>query len=358
MRRVFLALVSGVLFSLVLPSSAHAWWGWIDELSGAGKFRGWEVEARLYCFGTSEGDLAATFLRSAADHVTSAFEMLRSVTASLKPKDPTAVRTVLDGFATLERMTLEATTSRIAPEVADKTRRSAENLRKTVKELCSTTACTDDQAATMARVEARLNAAESEYRTAQTLEEQRRMLTASAGVSFSACPMQKDLTRRGAVGLTYRRMDTYGERKEEFAGGNTISLSTLTPMVSWRPLFQVANGKYDYVDFATGGGFYWLSSDGARPGGFDSFSGVILEPIRVDLHAPALSSRTGFGWGLLASASFRFGYAIFPAGFDPNAFGATRFPEQSERIRGEWVKYWGFYLDVGRLIYYTSRGNQ
>ena len=112
----------------------------------------------------------------------------------------------------------------------------------------------------MARVEARLNVAESEYATAQTLEEQRRMLTASAGVSFSACPMQKDLTRRGAVGLTYRRMDTYGERKEEFAGGNTISLSTLTPMVSWRPLFQVANGKYDYVDLATGGGFYWLSS--------------------------------------------------------------------------------------------------
>ena len=48
MRRVSLTLVSGVLFGLVFPSSAHAWWGWIDELSGAGRFRGWEVEARLY----------------------------------------------------------------------------------------------------------------------------------------------------------------------------------------------------------------------------------------------------------------------------------------------------------------------
>jgi hypothetical protein len=355
MRRVSLALVSGVLFSLVCPASAHAWWGWIDELSGAGRFRGWEVEARLYCFGTTEGDLAAPFLRSAADHVTSAFEMLRSAAAAFKGP---AVTPVFERFAVLERRALEATASRISPSVARETRDSMQSLRTSVKELCSKLECTGDQAATMARVEARLNVAESEYATAQMLEEQRRMLTASAGVSFSACPMQKDLTRRGAVGLTYRRMDTYGERKEEFAGGNTISLSTLTPMVSWRPLFQVANGKYDYVDLATGGGFYWLSSDGARPGGFDSFSGVILEPIRVDLHAPALSNRTGFAWGLVASTSFRFGYAIFPAGFDPNAFGATRFPEQSERIRGEWVKYWGFYLDVGRLIYYASRGNQ
>jgi hypothetical protein len=358
MRRVTLALVSGVLFGLVFPSSAHAWWGWIDELSGAGRFRGWEVEARLFCFGTTEGDLAAPLLRSAADHVTSAFEMLRSVTASVKPKDPAAIRTVLDGFATLERTTLEATTSRIAPDAARRTRDAAEKLRSAVGNVCSTAACTDDQAATMARVAARLSVVENEYTSARILEERRRMLTASAGVSFSACPMQKDLTRRGAIGVTYRRMDTYGDRKEEFAGGNTISLSTLTPMASWRPLFDVANGKYDYLDLATGGGVYWLASDGDRPGGFDAFSGVILEPIRIDLHAPALSNRSGFGWGLVASSSFRFGYAIFPAGFAPNAFGATRFPEQSERIRGEWVKYWGVYLDVGRLIYYTSRGNQ
>ena len=365
MRRVSVALVGGVLFGLLFPSSAHAWWGWIDELSGAGKFRGLEVEARLYCFGATEDDLAAPLLRSAADHITSAFEMLRSAAASLEGP---AVTTIVDRFAALERRTLEATASRISPSVARETRDSVQNLRSTVdsvqnlrstvKEVCSKLECTGDQAATMARVEARLNVAESEYETARTLEERRRMLTASAGVSFSACPMQKDLTRRGAVGLTYRRMDTYGARKEEFAGGNTISLTTLTPMASWRPLFEVASGKYDYIDLATGGGVYWLASDGDQPGGFDAFSGVILEPIRIDLHAPALTHRTGFKWGLLASASFRLGFAIFPAGFAPNAFGTTRFPEQSERIRGEWVKYWGINLDVGRLIYYASRGNQ
>jgi hypothetical protein len=355
MRRVFLVLVSGVLFGLVFPSSAYAWWGWIDELSGAGKFRGWEVEARLFCFGTSEGDLAAPFLRSAADQVTSAFEMLRSVTASFKAP---AVAPVVQRFAALERRALEATTSRITPSAARETRDSMQSLRGSLKQLCPQLECSADQTATMDRVESRLIVAEAEYANAQTLEERRRMLTASAGVSFSACPMQKDLTRRGAIGVTYRRMDTYGDRKEEFAGGNTISLSTLTPMASWRPLFDVANGKYDYIDLATGGGIYWLASDGDRPGGFDSFSGVILEPIRIDLHAPALSNRSGFGWGLVASSSFRFGYAIFPAGFEPNAFGATSRPEQSQRIRGEWVKYWGIYLDVGRLIYYATRGNQ
>ena len=52
----------------------------------------------------------------------------------------------------------------------------------------------------MTRVDARLGVAESEYANARILEQRRRMLTASAGVSFSACPTQKDLTRRGAIG--------------------------------------------------------------------------------------------------------------------------------------------------------------
>ena len=50
MRRVRAALILGVLFQLMLPAPAHAWFDWLDELSGPGKFKGWHLEARLVCF--------------------------------------------------------------------------------------------------------------------------------------------------------------------------------------------------------------------------------------------------------------------------------------------------------------------
>src|SRR5262249_46320276 len=42
-----------VLFVLLSPAPAHAWWGWLDELSGPGRFRGPQFDFRLVCFGPS-----------------------------------------------------------------------------------------------------------------------------------------------------------------------------------------------------------------------------------------------------------------------------------------------------------------
>jgi hypothetical protein len=50
MRRLGLALTLCLLAHLALPSPAHAWWHWIDELSGPGPFNGFEVDLRLVCF--------------------------------------------------------------------------------------------------------------------------------------------------------------------------------------------------------------------------------------------------------------------------------------------------------------------
>jgi hypothetical protein len=49
MRRALLTLVSTALLSLVLPAPAHAWWEFLEELSGPGPFRGVDVQARLFC---------------------------------------------------------------------------------------------------------------------------------------------------------------------------------------------------------------------------------------------------------------------------------------------------------------------
>ena len=49
MRRVALTLVSTALMVVALPSPAAAWWEFLEELSGPGRFYGWDVDLRLFC---------------------------------------------------------------------------------------------------------------------------------------------------------------------------------------------------------------------------------------------------------------------------------------------------------------------
>src|SRR5215510_9398893 len=49
------ALLLCVVLALVLrPVQAQAWFGWLDDLSGPGKFRGYMYELRVLCFGEKE----------------------------------------------------------------------------------------------------------------------------------------------------------------------------------------------------------------------------------------------------------------------------------------------------------------
>ena len=49
MRRIALTLVSTVLMLVALPAPAAAWWEFLEELSGPGRFFGWDVDLRLFC---------------------------------------------------------------------------------------------------------------------------------------------------------------------------------------------------------------------------------------------------------------------------------------------------------------------
>lgn len=152
--------------------------------------------------------------------------------------------------------------------------------------------------------------------------------------------------------MTFRRLESYSDREQQYAGGNQVVLTTFVPTVGWRPLLGIAGGWADWIDVASGAGVYWLTSEGSKPGGFDTISGIVLEPVRIDFHAPSvLTSRPGLGWALLGGLSYRRGLAIFPAGFDANAFGTTQTPRQAERISSEWVRNSAIYMDLGPLIH-------
>jgi hypothetical protein len=58
MRRVGITLVSTALALLVLPTPAAAWWEFLEELSGPGKFYGWDIQVRLFCLVEQDGGKA------------------------------------------------------------------------------------------------------------------------------------------------------------------------------------------------------------------------------------------------------------------------------------------------------------
>ena len=49
MRRVIVTALCAASFLFMLPAPAHAWWNWLDELSGPGPFQGVDFQWRLAC---------------------------------------------------------------------------------------------------------------------------------------------------------------------------------------------------------------------------------------------------------------------------------------------------------------------
>jgi hypothetical protein len=49
MRRIVMTVVCSVLLQWAMPSQAYAWWEFIEELSGPGRFYGWDIDLRLFC---------------------------------------------------------------------------------------------------------------------------------------------------------------------------------------------------------------------------------------------------------------------------------------------------------------------
>jgi len=107
------------------------------------------------------------------------------------------------------------------------------------------------------------------------------------------------------------------------------------------------NPRIDVVDAGVGAGVYWFSALGSRPGGFDSFSGVIVEPVRLDFHAPTVLTRNHW-WA--AIPNLRFGLIVFPGGFDTNAFGPSLTGDKARRIDAEWLKNIGIFFDLEPIV--------
>jgi hypothetical protein len=163
----------------------------------------------------------------------------------------------------------------------------------------------------------------------------------SSGIFLSLCGNRVE--RRSSLEAGFYSWKTGGT--PEFASNKDIHLDTVMAFYSYR-VFD--NPKYDVFDIAAGGGVYWFSSEG-----FETFSGVILQPIRADFHAP--SRWASYPWTgkdgravkrLLAIPSFRWGAMLFPAGFDQGVFG----PPPNPRIGSDLVPTWAVFINFQPLL--------
>jgi hypothetical protein len=163
-----------------------------------------------------------------------------------------------------------------------------------------------------------------------------------AGAFLSTC--SNDTMRRASV--EFMTSFLHADGSPLFAGGERIYLTTLVPEFTFR-LFS--DPRWDFVDAGAGAGMYWFSSPG-----FESFSGVILEPAFLNFRAPSvwnsypLNSPGNLFRRLSASLTFRTGYTTFPAGFAPSAFAGVGV--KNVRIPSELVPSWSLYFNIQPFV--------
>ena len=176
----------------------------------------------------------------------------------------------------------------------------------------------------------------------------------------SGCPVTKDVNPKtngknsgtsdkkpwGSINLGVRFFRAGGE--PQFAANKEITLTTVVPSFSWSVF--AAEPKADVLEVGVGGGIYWFSSEG-----FESFRGVILEPLRFDVHVARgwvknqqNQQHEPLWWALAQAVTFRIGWVVFPSGFDANAFNGTG--PGARRIPAESVLATGVFLNLEPLV--------
>lgn len=152
--------------------------------------------------------------------------------------------------------------------------------------------------------------AEALYRYADTYQRAATSI-ASTGIFISLC--QNDRIRSVAVEVGWSTLQAASN--PDYANDHSIRLNTITAQVSYRlPLPP----DRDIIDIGSSAGMYVFSSRG-----FDTFRGLILEPVFVDLHAPTKLVNAGGLKQLGALFTLRLSGVMFPGGFDRAQFASV-----------------------------------
>jgi hypothetical protein len=344
MRTFRMTLFLLVVCLLIAPAPAQAWWGWLEELSGPGKFSGPQFEFRLVCFGEE----------SEAKRLIDTFKRVRLLTSKIDGGTSESVKAAGDAWRDL---IAELNATRLTLPVIDATEvnTAAAALAKSWKKFHDTlhvpeAAQNPQWIAKVGEMDMKALIGETDVAVQPLVARVVRGITSigSTGVFLSACSVNKK--RRSSIEVGVNLWHTGAT--SDFANRQEIKLTTLMTLFSFR-IFP--DPRFDFVDAGVGGGVYWFTSTG-----FDSFSGVILQPGRLDFHAPTLWATYPFKdvnkrtttlntlRRIAAAPSFRYDVMFFPAGFDADAFAGVG--EKHVPISGERVNSWSLFINLAPFV--------
>jgi hypothetical protein len=326
-RRAYAALICCAVVQLIVPTSAYAWWEYVEQLSGPGPFWGFDVDGRLYCFVDTSGDArsrGAALDATAAAKRQSEGENLGE--ANPGPPDANKWRNARDAWRRARQAWEVAALGSREPGAAAK--RYAEELEEKL------TGEPNDVAILKTQAQAYENSAAA-LRVAVTDNNTRPTVRFAPGFIYSSCKLKPGERRRGTIDLGMRFVWTHDP---DFANERRITMTTLEPAISWSVINGAKYPGWDVVDYGLGAGMYWIASTE-----FPSLRGPLLEPVRLDFHFPAKAAP----WA--RALVVRYGLLVFPRGFEATAFAPTN-PDKARRISRDWVNSVSIYLDLESLL--------
>lgn len=374
MRTFKMSFLLLAVFLLLAPAPAFAWWGWLDELSGPGRFWGAEFDFRLACL-MQQAPWAEAIAES---------QVTFGVLSSLQPRDAAPRGTIssvykelFDGLAPMlgtgeSRLKKEIATPQGAIDLAG----DMEPWLKKLEDLLHPQQPTSvglpnaitPQLITRLSETDRVNVRaihDALARSASSLRASAvpRVSRFPGSVAWSSCAdrsfagepvtanakiQHQDRHEVISIVLNYREYwnsdyTRWGHvSNDTYAGGEIIHLRIIEPKLSW-PM----SGRLDVLDGQAGMGLYSFSSKGMS----GTLVGLIVEPIRFDLHFPSRLAdvQRNVVARLAMALSLRAGVVLFPAGFAPDAFSAKA--AAARRIPGgEALFEYGIVVNVGRLF--------
>ena len=273
MRWLERSLVLCLGMIVLTPSPAHAWFEWLDYLSGPGRWYGLKADVRVLCFGR---ELPLTAVKQRLENLKPNAQSTRMVGDELL-QIIEEIRRINEGLNVVNLNNLT----------------TAENSARTAL-----------QPAELSKVQADVLV---EFRKVEKVS----VAIVSGGIFISLC--SKDKRRSFAIEAGFSGLGAPGD--VNYAQGKTIWLTTFTGGLSYRvPLPP----ERDIVDLGTNLGMYRFYSKG-----FENFSGFTIEPF-VDFHLPtrSLIDESSQMKRFLGRFTLRAGLVFFPGGFQAEQFAS------------------------------------
>ncbi len=357
-RRLWVVVLACVLAQLSAPPPALAWFGWLDKWSGPGQWVGALTDIRLMCFGDKVlPDGLATQHRMMQETLTRVLDYIDDASVEARPTNDR--QAILTSAATdLEFLSASLRTARPLIEafelnplrqkqlrvlgfaVKEKSNAAADLELGKLKETLSNTGSTlESITATLRQGSAALAAPARD--AVQTRAQpgapvdfddlKRRVRGALAplislsgamvrpadiqvgsGVFVALCPDEESSERSLAV--DWRNWFNV-RTSPQFADGQPFYFTTGSLAFSVR---GTNSDRLDIVDVGAAVGLYGLFAKGVRPS-----TGLVLEPLRVDLHLPPRLSRRGPLGNLASRLTARYSFMIFPRGISAKALSSV-----------------------------------